>query len=119
MHVVGHTRKVFIARLGKRRGGGCIAILFIIGRETTCICGGGFFDSCNSPSKFLFKWIGIFRLFFNINFRSPTHLWRIDQGGCIAILFIIGREGARGSFEILVVVGEVGGTGTKEPGLRH
>ena len=33
MHVVGHTRKVFIARLGKRRGGGCIAILFIIGRE--------------------------------------------------------------------------------------
>ena len=60
MHVVGHTMKVFIARLGKRRG-----------------------------------------------------------GGCIAILFIIGREGARGSFEILVVVGGVGGTGTKEPGLRH
>ena len=33
IHVVGHYKKVFIARLGKRRGGGCIEIMCVMGRE--------------------------------------------------------------------------------------
>ena len=35
IHVVRHYNKVFIARPGRRRGGGCIEILFVIGREGT------------------------------------------------------------------------------------